>query len=253
MILYPKKQSHQAIALFFVLLFLIFIFRFFEVKRNLIEIPAFSYLESESQDFEKGSPEDENKQILSSYEEFEVVSDNENEAISNQLFDKNNSANNSKSDIANTDNEKELPKILSIPKLGINAPVQCVGLNAEDEMAVPSNNSDVAWFSLGTIPGKKGSAVIAGHLNGRSGEPAIFWDLHKLKVGDGLYITDKGGNKKYFQVKAVKEYGTNSAPMEKIFGLKNGTYLNLITCGGLWDRAEDTYDERLVIFTEYLE
>ncbi len=237
--------------LFFVLLFLVFVFRFFEVKQNLADVPTFSFLKSETQNSEKELLKNKGEQVLSGYAEFEASGNNKNETVPH-LYGEDNSANNSKNSEANINSEKELPKILNIPKLGINAKVQYVGLNSTDEMDVPSNNNDVAWFNLGAIPGEKGSAVIAGHLNGRSGEPAIFWDLHKLKTGDDLYVVDNSGNKKYFQVVSIKKYKTNSAPMEKIFGLNNEIYLNLITCGGAWDRAENTYDERLVVFTKYL-
>ncbi len=237
--------------LFFVLLFLVFVFRFFEVKQNLADVPTFSFLKSETQNSEKELLKNKGEQVLSGYAEFEASGNNKNETVSH-LYGEDNSANNSKNSEANINSEKELPKILNIPKLGINAKVQYVGLNSTDEMDVPSNNNDVAWFNLGAIPGEKGSAVIAGHLNGRSGEPAIFWDLHKLKTGDDLYVVDNSGNKKYFQVVSIKKYKTNSAPMEKIFGLNNEIYLNLITCGGAWDRAENTYNERLVVFTKYL-
>ena len=245
MTLYPKKQSHQAVALFFVLLFLVFLFRFFEVKQNLFDVPAFSHLKSETQDSENELLKNKDEQVLSGYAEFETSNDSKDEA-------RDNNANGSKNNKENINNEKELPKILNIPKLGINTEVQYVGLNSENEMDVPSNNDDVAWFRIGAIPGEKGSAVIAGHLNGKSGEPAVFWDLHKLEIGNDIYVVDNGGNKKRFQVTAIEKYKTNSAPMEKIFGLNNGAYLNLITCGGRWDRAENTYDERLVVFAEYL-
>lgn len=76
MILYPKKQSHQAVTLFFVLLFLVFIFRFFEVKQNLADVPAFSFLKSETQDFEKELLKNEDKQVLSGYAEFEILDNN---------------------------------------------------------------------------------------------------------------------------------------------------------------------------------
>ena len=251
MILYPKKQSHQAVALFFVLLFLVFIFRFFEVKQNLADVPAFSYLKSGTQDFGKEPLENKDEQVLSGYAEFETSGGSENETAPNS-YNENNSANGLKNNGENVNSEKEFPKTLNIPGLGINAKVQYVGLNSENEMDVPSNNSDVAWFSSGAIPGEKGSAVIAGHLNGKSGEPAVFWDLHKLEIGNDIYVVDNGGNEKRFQVTAIEKYKTNSAPMEKIFGLNNGVYLNLITCGGRWDRTENTYDERLVVFAKYL-
>lgn len=250
MTIYPKKRSYRAVVLFFALLFLVFTFRFFEVKQNLVSDPAFSFLDSGTQDSEKELLKDKREQVLSGYAEFENSSDNRNETADDS-YRENNSANNSESNKANINDEKELPKTLNIPKLGINAKVQSVGLNSDDEMDVPSNNDDVAWFGLGVVPGKKGSAVVAGHLNGRSGEPAIFWDLHKLKIGDDIYVVDNDESKKHFQVVSVEKYKTNSAPMEKIFGLNDGVYLNLITCGGEWDRVENTYDERLVVFAEY--
>ena len=250
MIPYPKKRAYQAVMLFFALLFLVFLFRFFEVKQNLFDVPAFSHLKSGVQDSKKELPKNKDEQILSGCAEFETSGGSENETAPNS-YSENNSANGLKNNEENVNSEKELPKTLNIPKLGINAKVQYVGLNFENEMDAPSNNNDVAWFSLGVVPGKKGSAVIAGHLNGKSGEPAIFWDLHKLEIGNDIYVVDNGGDERRFQVMSVEKYKTNSAPMEKIFGLNDGVYLNLITCGGRWDRAENTYDERLVVFAKY--
>jgi len=145
---------------------------------------------------------------------------------------------------------KEFPQKLEIPKLGINARIQHVGLDANQKMKVPSNNSDVAWFNLGPKPGETGSAVIVGHLDTKSSQPAVFWDLHKLKSGDDIFVVDGNNNKKHFQVISSEKYGTESAPLEKIFGASDGTYLNLITCGGVWDKAKNNYSERVVIFTK---
>ncbi len=245
MISYPKKQSHQAVVLFFVLLSLVFLFRFFEIKQNLTNIPAFSFLESQNSE-EELLKKNKDEQVLSNYAEFEtVISENyKDEKPPRFPSDENNNT-------ANENKEKELPKLLEIPKLEISAKVQYVGLNSKNEMDVPSNNSDVAWFSLGAVPGKKGSAVIAGHLDGMSGKPAIFWDLHKLEIGNDIYIIDNSGNKKHFQVISIEKYETGFAPMEKIFGLTDETYLNLITCSGRWDKTKNNYSERLVIFTKY--
>ena len=73
MTLYPEKRAHQAVIYFFALLFIVFIFRFFEVKQNLADIPAFSSLKSETQDFEKELLKNEDKQVLSGYAEFEIL------------------------------------------------------------------------------------------------------------------------------------------------------------------------------------
>ena len=146
---------------------------------------------------------------------------------------------------------KELPIKLEIPKLGINTGIQYVGLDSSGKMKVPSNNSAVAWFNLGPKPGEIGSAVIVGHLDTKSSQPAVFWNLHKLKAGDKIFVVDGNNNKKHFQVISSEKYGTETAPLEKIFGADDGAYLNLITCGGVWDKAENNYSERFVVFTEY--
>jgi len=245
MILYPKKQSHQAIMLFFVLLFLVFFFRFFEVKQNLADIPAFSSLKSHNsgeESFKKNGDE----QVLSNYAEFETAIPENHKNEKPPYFPANEN-----NDAVNKNKEKEFPKLLEIPKLEISAKVQYVGLNSKNEMDVPSNNSDVAWFSLGAVPGRKGSAVIAGHLDGMSGKPAIFWNLHKLEIGNDIYIIDNSGDKKHFQVVSIEKYETGFAPMEKIFGLNDGAYLNLITCSGKWDKTKNNYGERLVVFAKY--
>ena len=154
---------------------------------------------------------------------------------------------------ANTGDQRELPKLLEIPKLGVSANVQYVGLNSGGEMGVPSNGSAVAWFNLGVIPGEIGSAVIAGHLDDRNGRPAVFWDVPKLEIGDAVFAVDGGNNKKCFRVTSLEKYKTGGAPMERIFGANDGIYLNLITCGGVWNKAENNYTERLVVYTEYSE
>ena len=148
--------------------------------------------------------------------------------------------------------EKELPALLEIPSIGVSAKVQQVGLNSKKEMDVPSNEVDVAWYNLGPKPGETGSAVIAGHLDNRASQPAVFWNLDRMAVGDYIYVTDGSNNKKSFQVISSERYKTGDAPMEKIFGVSNGAYLNLVTCGGVWDKEKNNYSERFVVFTEYV-
>ncbi len=145
---------------------------------------------------------------------------------------------------------ENLPKRFEIPKLGIATNIQLVGLNSAGEMDVPNNNKDVAWFHLGTKPGDVGSAVIAGHLDSKSGTPAIFWNLKSLTKSDVVYVVDSNGKKNKFEVMYTEKYNSEEAPMEKIFGADDGAFLNLITCNGVWDKSEKNYNERLVVYTK---
>jgi sortase A len=147
-----------------------------------------------------------------------------------------------------------LPVELRIPALGIDTNIQSVGLakDGSGEMGVPNNFTDVAWYNGGPYPGMSGSAVLAGHLNGRNIPKAVFYDLEKLQPGDVVEVVDDGGKVIQFEVTAVKTYSYND-PTEDIFlTASDRPRLNLITCGGEWLKNERLYNKRTVVFTELL-
>ena len=53
------------------------------------------------------------------------------------------------------------PSRLIIPSLDIDTNVQHVGLAKSGNMAAPNNFTDVSWWKYGTVPGYRGSAVMA--------------------------------------------------------------------------------------------
>lgn len=146
--------------------------------------------------------------------------------------------------------EPIVPVRLEIPKISVDAAVEHVGTDAKGRMDVPKNDMDVGWFSPGYKVGEKGNAVLAGHLDKVDGSPAIFWDLSKLQVGDKVYVSDTQGRKLEFIVVDTVIYPYNSVPLEQIFGQSGTSRLNLITCGGTFDRAARNYSHRTIVFTQ---
>ncbi len=144
--------------------------------------------------------------------------------------------------------EEKLPVRLIIPTINVDTYVEYVGIKSNGEMDVPSSVTNVGWFSSGTVPGAVGSAVIDGHIDGKSGEPGVFFDLDKLKVGDRLFIEDNKGELITFVVRENRIYSPGYA--EEIFTLDDAAHLNLITCYGSWDKANKSYSKRLVVFTD---
>lgn len=140
------------------------------------------------------------------------------------------------------------PVRLIIPSININANIQHLGVTQTGEMEIPANIIDVGWFSLGPRPGERGSAVIAGHFNGENNEAGVFNNLHKLKMGDQLYIEDDNGKTTSFIVRETRTYKPGYA--DEVFNLSNGAHLNLITCDGVWDAVEKSYSKRLVVFAD---
>lgn len=145
-----------------------------------------------------------------------------------------------------------LPTRLGIPAINVNTNIQHIGVTQSGEMDVPNNTVDVGWFKFGSLPGERGSAVIAGHFNGKDGEKGIFSNLDKLKAGDKIYVEDNKGRAVSFIVRESRIYDPGYA--EEVFSASNnvndGTHLNLITCDGVWDGNKKSYSKRLVVFAD---
>ncbi len=142
-----------------------------------------------------------------------------------------------------------IPESMSIPAIGIDAPVQHLGTTETGEMAVPDKIDEVSWFSPGYKPGQNGRAVVAGHVDGIDG-PAIFWDLSKLEPGDEI-IVEGEGRKLIFKVHTMESIPLDEADIPKIFGYSSSPELVLITCSGTYDFERGTREERLVVYASY--
>lgn len=143
------------------------------------------------------------------------------------------------------------PVRLVIPSIGVNAPVEMVGILNNGDLATPTRSpwNDVGWFVSGSQPGEKGSAVIDGHLDRPGGYPAVFWNLRYMQVGERVEVMNANGKTLNFQVTRVAFYSPQAAPIQAIFGNSGGTYLNLITCAGDWIPSQHQTTLRLVVYT----
>ncbi len=140
---------------------------------------------------------------------------------------------------------------LIIPSLGINAPLEDVGLTSNGDLATPQQSpwDDAGWYQNGPLPGQQGSAVIDGHLDRPGGYPAVFWNLHDLYTGERVIVLDALGNTWHFRVLRLASYPPQAAPLQAIFGATGGRYLNLITCAGAWLPTQHQTNLRLVVYT----
>jgi LPXTG-site transpeptidase (sortase) family protein len=143
-----------------------------------------------------------------------------------------------------------LPVRLKIPVIGVDSAIEDALITSDGRMDVPAGSKNVAWFALGPPPGEEGSAVIGGHFGINNGVPFVFYDLDKLKEGDKIYIIDDKGDTLPFVVRSIKLFDRN-ADATTVFTSADGlAHLNLITCEGLWNKVNDTYPERRVVFTD---
>jgi LPXTG-site transpeptidase (sortase) family protein len=142
-----------------------------------------------------------------------------------------------------------VPVRLKIPKIGVDAVVEDVGLTPDGSMGVPERLTDVAWYKLGPRPGQQGSAVIDGHRSSKQWMPGVFDNLHDLHPGDYLYVEDDRGATITFRVRESRIYDPD-ANAGDVFSQSDGVHLNLITCDGAWNETQKSFSKRLVIFAD---
>lgn len=138
---------------------------------------------------------------------------------------------------------------LVVPKLYINTPIEPVGVTATGEMATSQSLQRVAWYKDGAKPGQTGSAVFAGHYGGPQ-EVGIFRTMDKLEAGDTLEVRSKDGTSLKYKVYKKATYNVADVPLQELFNKDDGKFLNLVTCVGTWNTANNSYDKRLIVYAK---
>lgn len=143
------------------------------------------------------------------------------------------------------------PIRLRIPKIGVDAKIDSVGITSDGAVGASAGPANVTWFDLGPRPGDNGSAVITGHYGKwKNGEGSVFDDLSELSPGDEIYVEDEKGTIISFVVRELRTYDQNENVPE-VFSSDDGkAHLNLITCKGVWIEAQRTYSDRLIVFAD---
>lgn len=140
------------------------------------------------------------------------------------------------------------PVRLRIPAIGIDVPALVpLGLGAGHQLEAPARFEDVGWYAAGPAPGDPGPAVIAAHVDSRSG-PAPFFRLRDLRDGDQVFVARSDGQETRFVVDTVQRYPKNAFPTDAVYGPAPGSALRLITCGGSFDAAKRSYRDNIVVY-----
>ena len=139
------------------------------------------------------------------------------------------------------------PVRLVIPAIGVATPLDRLGLEAGGAMAVPDDFGRAGWFAEGPQPGQLGPAVIAGHVDSRTG-PAVFYRLRDLRAGNAVLVERADGTRLRFVVERAQSFPKAGFPTAAVFGPVPSAALRLVTCTGDFDRARGSYRDNLVVF-----
>jgi Sortase domain len=158
---------------------------------------------------------------------------------------------------------------LHLPSLGVHASVVGVGITANDVMDAPMGPAkdpiwqQAFWYRGSAVPGELSSALIAGHISGPGGRPAVFAEIDRLGPDDPIVVRDtRSGLDVRFSVSSSETYSLDQAAdpvvLSRIYGAgpvagsrpepsADGlSHLTLITCAGTFRNG--THDHRLVVY-----
>jgi hypothetical protein len=146
------------------------------------------------------------------------------------------------------------PQRILIDSLGLKIDIISVGVDVQGYLETPKDWNVAGWYKKSARPSETGNMLIDGHFDDNYGRPAAFWKLKSLITGDKVSILDSYGRTYNYSV--VNSYFVNINDPErlKVFESSLDTpVLTLITCGGVWNPAKHTYNERLVVSAELVQ
>ena len=143
----------------------------------------------------------------------------------------------------------DLPRYISIPRLGVHARVTAVGMLSDGSLKAPGNVYDTGWYTKSAKPGKDGAMLIDGHVSSWTTK-GVFYGLKNLQPGDKIEIERGDGVKFTYSVVRSQTYSQGSvdmnAAMNPVDLSKPG--LNLITCTGQVIPGTSEFNKRVVVF-----
>jgi sortase (surface protein transpeptidase) len=138
------------------------------------------------------------------------------------------------------------PVRLEIPAIGVSSSLVRLGLEPDGTMQVPGDFQVAGWFTGAPQPGQLGPAVIAGHVDSRTG-PAVFYRLRDLRPGDEVRVVRADHRVVRFRVDSLASYPKQALPDDAVYGATTTPALRLITCAGTFDRSRHSYRDNLVV------
>jgi hypothetical protein len=144
---------------------------------------------------------------------------------------------------------RSAPTHLVIPAIAVDAPFTTLALNASGQLNPPPGNDKnlVGWYQGGVTPGERGTAIVAGHVDTKTG-PAVFLLLDDLRPGSTVNITRQDGIVATFKVDSVETFSKADFPDQRVYGKSTTPQLRLITCGGSYNRQVKDYTDNVVVF-----
>jgi sortase (surface protein transpeptidase) len=146
---------------------------------------------------------------------------------------------------------EQVRPLVAIPALCVSAPVVTTAvdrfgsLNLPDDVHLVALDADSAPLSA-----RRGTTVIAGHVDNRDQGPGAFYPLYRTPPGAAVTVTDANGHTSSWRVFKVISVDKNALPAD----LQSHTgprELVLVTCGGALSYVPGygySYDDNVLVY-----
>jgi sortase family protein len=143
--------------------------------------------------------------------------------------------------------EPAVPTWLSIPAIGVDAPLVGVGRDPVGWIQAPPPGEEhlAGWYEDAATPGARGTAVLVGHVDGPAG-PAVFYELGTLMPSDAVEVIREDGTAAEFTVHEVAVFEKDRIP-PRVYRDTDRAELRIITCGGSYHEGSG-YQDNIVVF-----
>lgn len=141
-----------------------------------------------------------------------------------------------------------MPERINISAIGVSGCILQVGIDQHNAIAVPDNIYVAGWYIRSSPPGKPGLSVINGHMSGQYKVDALFQHVDRLKAGDSFTITLGSGKVLTYEIYKTQTVQLDVSARVVLDKDPNvSSQLNLITCGGQYDKNSKFYDQRIIV------
>jgi sortase (surface protein transpeptidase) len=148
------------------------------------------------------------------------------------------------------------PTRIAIPAIGVDSPVESVGLNPDGTVEVPApgpHYDQPAWYRGSVTPGRSGPAVILGHIDSAANGPSVFYRLSQLRPLDEFTVARADGRTITYRIDSVRQYPKDAFPSDEVYGATTRPEVRLITCGGPFDSRARSYLDNTVVYADQIE
>ncbi|NUO59158.1 MAG: class F sortase [Hamadaea sp.] len=144
---------------------------------------------------------------------------------------------------------RSVPRKIIIPKIGLRAWIEQIGLRPDGAIATPSYEraNHASWYKLGPTPGEAGAAVIIGHVDTKK-SVGVFYYLTRLRPGDEVEVEREDRTTAVFTIEMMESFPKAAFPADRVYAGGSTPELRLITCGGRYNAKTHSYSDNIVVF-----